>query len=637
MASAPIPVLPDSERRTEYSPVASQGPFNVSFAIYGDSDDYSSWLEVWLDGVKLAATTDWTLSSPSGSLADLSRPITDAQVTLTAEATGTLEIVGTQRPRRTTQLTDGRPVTARDINRTVTELKAIAREFWDRMTRTPSARPAETAGPLPLLADRKNAGVGSLAGYDGTSGDPIAIPATAAAFADYTAASKTANSTTSLLIGTGTKTFTVEAGKALVANQWLLAMSKANNANNMYGQIVSYSGTTLVLSVVAVTGAGTLADWTLVLANSTPAAGFQPPVGTGTVTGPGSSTDGNVALFNGTTGQILKDAGLNFLAAKFLASSAIAFGVGMLNGTLVESHAANAVTIAVKTLAGADPSATDPVYFMFRSATAGSGVYVVRTVTAALSLTISAGSTLGFTSGLPGRIWVTAFDDAGTVRLGVINCLSGTTIYPLAAAGIASTSADNGSGGALAAQTYWTATGHALTSKSHVLLGYMTWESGLATAGTWNASPTVIRLYEPSVRLPGTTLQTRYSAPTATTTINSTTNTATALADSITPSSAVNLVKVSAFGSANCASFSTQLLTAQLYRNSGATAIGNVSPMLVNIGNTFNAPTANFALDAPRSSASVQYGLWAKLSASGVTATFLSAGAGAFTLEEIQT
>jgi hypothetical protein len=52
-----------------------------------------------------------------------------------------------------------------------------------------------------------------------------------------------------------------------------------------------------------------------------------------------------------------------------LANAAVAFGVGMLNGKLVASVASNALTIAVKTLAGNDPSASDPVFFVFRDAT----------------------------------------------------------------------------------------------------------------------------------------------------------------------------------------------------------------------------------------------------------------------------
>jgi len=57
---------------------------------------------------------------------------------------------------------------------------------------------------------------------------------------------------------------------------------------------------------------------------------------------------------------------------------------GMLNGKLSVTVASNNLTIAVKTLAGSDPSATDPVYVLLGD--------VVRKITATLSVTVSAGT-----------------------------------------------------------------------------------------------------------------------------------------------------------------------------------------------------------------------------------------------------
>lgn len=48
-------------------------------------------------------------------------------------------------------------------------------------------------------------------------------------------------------------------------------------------------------------------------------------------------------------------------------------GLGMVNGTLVTAVAGNALTIAIKTLAGNDPSAGDPVFVAFRNANAAAG------------------------------------------------------------------------------------------------------------------------------------------------------------------------------------------------------------------------------------------------------------------------
>jgi hypothetical protein len=73
-------------------------------------------------------------------------------------------------------------------------------------------------------------------------------------------------STTSLAIGTGSKVFTVAADLSLNAGQFILITSDANpDTNYMWGQIASYSGTTLTVTVEAVGGSGTLADWTMYL------------------------------------------------------------------------------------------------------------------------------------------------------------------------------------------------------------------------------------------------------------------------------------------------------------------------------------------------------------------------------------
>lgn len=148
-----VPALPDSERRTRATISASVGPITVDFAIFGNGTDYADWLEVWDDGVKLTAVTDWTLDSPSGSLATLERPITDARVTLVTARTGDIDIVGTDKPQRLAQLTESQGVPARAINQLYTHVIARLREFWDqRVFRAP---PGETIPmTLPAAATR---------------------------------------------------------------------------------------------------------------------------------------------------------------------------------------------------------------------------------------------------------------------------------------------------------------------------------------------------------------------------------------------------------------------------------------------------------------------------------------------------
>ena len=58
--------------------------------------------------------------------------------------------------------------------------------------------------------------------------------------------------------------------------------------------------------------------------------------GVGDVTGPGSSTDGDVVLFNGATGKVIKDSGVNATGIFTLTTSGIATGGGTvaLGGTV---------------------------------------------------------------------------------------------------------------------------------------------------------------------------------------------------------------------------------------------------------------------------------------------------------------
>jgi hypothetical protein len=182
---------------------------------------------------------------------------------------------------------------------------------------------------------------------------------------------------------------------------------------------------------------------------------------------------------------------------------------GFLNLGLKASVAANALTISVKGSDGNEPSPTNPVRIAFRNTTASAGDFSVAAVTAPLSLVISSGSTLGMTVGIPARIWVVAFNDAGTVRLGVIRCISfGTdakSIYPLGQFPIASSVAEGGVGGATSALTFYT--GVAVASKPYTVLGYFSYETALATPGTWNALPGRAQLFGPGVPLPGTLIQ----------------------------------------------------------------------------------------------------------------------------------
>jgi hypothetical protein len=71
-------------------------------------------------------------------------------------------------------------------------------------------------------------------------------------------------SATSNSIGTGSKTFTVTAGKSWVVGMWLLVADTADPATNyMVGAVTSYSSTALTINVSTTAGSGTKTAWTI--------------------------------------------------------------------------------------------------------------------------------------------------------------------------------------------------------------------------------------------------------------------------------------------------------------------------------------------------------------------------------------
>ena len=233
--------------------------------------------------------------------------------------------------------------------------------------------------------------------------------------------------------------------------------------------------------------------------------------GTITFDGNGSQTiDGNANItVTPGSGMVIFTDGSNWFTTGqqgTLVGKQLMFG-DVINGTITESNATNAVTYSLKTLAGNDPSSTDQVLVCFRSATATSGIYVYRNITSATSLTISSGSTLGATNSVAFNVWLVLFDDSGTIRMGAINCRSGVSIYQLGALPVVSSTAEGGAGAADSAHVFYTGT--AVTSKPYVVLGYCEYGSGLATAGSWNVSPSIIQLVSHGTHMPGETIQVR--------------------------------------------------------------------------------------------------------------------------------
>lgn len=154
-------------------------------------------------------------------------------------------------------------------------------------------------------------------------------------------------------------------------------------------------------------------------------------------------------------------------------------GIDIQNISLASSVGSNALTIAMKDLTGADPSGTS--YIPFRSATASTGTITTRTISAATSVVISSGSTLGHTSAVTNYVYVYAIDTGAGVVLGASSSL-------LDEAKVHTSVAEGGAGAADSyAVLYSTA---AQTSKPIRLLGRL--EVQESTAGTWATTPSNI-------------------------------------------------------------------------------------------------------------------------------------------------
>jgi hypothetical protein len=133
-------------------------------------------------------------------------------------------------------------------------------------------------------------------------------------------------SATSVLIGLSPppKAFTTQT--SLAYNGARVRAASAANLNNFMEGVASYSGSTLTMTADSIGGSGTFADWLFSIAGAKGATGSTgatgpagpqgiagPPgasgSGSGNVNGPVSSVNDNIAVFNGTTGTVIKDGG----------------------------------------------------------------------------------------------------------------------------------------------------------------------------------------------------------------------------------------------------------------------------------------------------------------------------------------
>ena len=159
------------------------------------------------------------------------------------------------------------------------------------------------------------------------------------------------------------------------------------------------------------------------------------------------------------------------------------------NYSLACSVGASALTIALKNGAGNDATALDPVEIAFRNATSATGTYSVIQTTAAQSIVVTSGATLGHTSAVATYFYVYQINNAGTSELAV-----STKLFDDGS--IVSTTVMNSSSDSASVM-------YSTTARTNVacrLIGRLL--SNQTTAGTYAAVPTEISLGQKFVNDP---------------------------------------------------------------------------------------------------------------------------------------
>lgn len=210
-----------------------------------------------------------------------------------------------------------------------------------------NARADAFLAALPTFANEANTLASEVNGY--------ASNAAASAATATNAPGTSATSTTSLAIGTGSKSLTVQTAKAFVVGQWVTVTNTATPANWMHGQITAYTSGTgaLVVNVSAVGGSGTYAAWTIGL--SAPAQSSAALLSTSSYADPSwltsfsaSKLTGTVLVAGGGTG------GTTGVEARANLDVPSRSGVGATGtwGISISGSAASASTATTATVAG---------------------------------------------------------------------------------------------------------------------------------------------------------------------------------------------------------------------------------------------------------------------------------------------
>ncbi len=411
-----------------------------------------------------------------------------------------------------------------------------------------------------------------------------------------------------LLVGSGTSNVALIAPNSSTG---IPLVSQGSSANPAYSLAVVPGGGTGVSSLTpyAVMCGGSTATGSVAQVGSLGSSG-QVLTSQGASALPAWTTVGGT----GTVTQVSSGWGIALSPSPLTSSGSVAVATtnppygfdSPVNLQLNASVASGVLTIAVKGNNGNDPSAGNPVLLPFRDSAITSGAVNWRALTSALSISSwSTSATFGAVNSVPFRIWVTAFDNAGTPVLAFYQSVTGgsspTGVGALNPCALASTTAT--SSGSTSAATFYTPNGTTLSSKPYCILGYVEYVSGLVTAGSFT-TPSAIQLYGPSVRLPNTPIQRVVHRNGAQLSTTSSTFVDTNVTLSITPTSAINIIFLNYSGTVDTQAGSNHAYT-QLHRS--GTAIGMATDFYAGAGSETLATTGTNVLDSPQTTTAQTY------------------------------
>lgn len=294
----------------------------------------------------------------------------------------------------------------------------------------------------------------------------------------------------------------------------------------------------------------------------------------------------------------------------------------LANGKLVESHTANAATFAIKTLSGADPSATNPAGVLFPD---GSTLIINTPV----SLTLPDQEMFGV-PGFPLRLWFALANDGGTPRLVVRRCIGSGAIQGFDPRGILSAALPSGT---VELKNYSNAV---ITNRTYRIIAFVDYETPVPSNSSWTTSPERINMVGPNTPLPGTVVQTQSMISTSATACMSGGWVGTSIQKYITPQSLLNGILVECYSDHHQ---NSQASYEQFY----ATMTRNgITIGAAELDWTWSAGTywggimyAQKILDFPFLSTQINYQLWGHLYYSSANYYYLPYGGGSLTLQEI--